>query len=229
MKEQSQKLKQELEQLSWEVALVSQLKEQMEQQFYQVASDMQTVQNESKQHTDEKYDSVKEEMKEYCTHALQELQGIIEERCACAEKKHREALISAIPTSRRKQWKTKRMQGHCEDGDYGGSWSPLPFPKGVISGESQQSSTTRRPPVERWGVGTALSLLSMGSGIGGPEPLDTCSEGVLQISGRGSAVSFWASPASGGAQLMWTAQEDMVSLLARDCFVDALQDSHLQI
>ncbi|MPC82827.1 hypothetical protein E2C01_077513 [Portunus trituberculatus] len=26
-----------------------------------------------------------------------------------------------------------------------------------------------------------------------------------------------------------TAQEDMVSLLARDCFVDALQDSHLQI
>ncbi|MPC07887.1 hypothetical protein E2C01_000455 [Portunus trituberculatus] len=42
------KQSQQLEQLSWEMAQLLQLKERIEQQFYQVASDMKTVQDESK-------------------------------------------------------------------------------------------------------------------------------------------------------------------------------------
>ncbi|MPC51360.1 hypothetical protein E2C01_045204 [Portunus trituberculatus] len=49
----------------------------MEQQFYQVTSDIQTVYDESKQYTDE-------------------LQEIVEKRCAHAEEKHQEALVSAV-------------------------------------------------------------------------------------------------------------------------------------
>ncbi|MPC56338.1 hypothetical protein E2C01_050295 [Portunus trituberculatus] len=62
MEEQSQELRLEL-------------KDRMEQQFYQVASNMQTVQDENKQYTYVKCDSVKEEMKEYCAHALREFGG----------------------------------------------------------------------------------------------------------------------------------------------------------
>ncbi|MPC49672.1 hypothetical protein E2C01_043482 [Portunus trituberculatus] len=72
-KEQSQEMKKQSQQLRQE------MKEKMEQQFYQVASDMQTVQDESKQYTD-----------------VKELRGIVEERCACAKEKHWEAPISAI-------------------------------------------------------------------------------------------------------------------------------------
>ncbi|MPC72889.1 hypothetical protein E2C01_067202 [Portunus trituberculatus] len=68
----------------------------MEQQFYQVASDMQTVQDEGKQYNGVKCDSVKEEMKEYCAHALQELVRIIEERCAHAKEKHRKSPVRTI-------------------------------------------------------------------------------------------------------------------------------------
>ncbi|MPC30796.1 hypothetical protein E2C01_024065 [Portunus trituberculatus] len=78
------------------MAQLSQLKERMEQQFYQVASDMQKVQDESKKYIDVKYHSVKEKMREYCAHALQELRGIVEERCARAKEKQREAPVSAI-------------------------------------------------------------------------------------------------------------------------------------
>ncbi|MPC62084.1 hypothetical protein E2C01_056165 [Portunus trituberculatus] len=45
------------------------------------------VQGEGKQYIDLKCDSVKEEMKEYCAQALQELRGIVEERCARVEEK----------------------------------------------------------------------------------------------------------------------------------------------
>ncbi|MPC07888.1 hypothetical protein E2C01_000456 [Portunus trituberculatus] len=144
-------------------------------------------------------------MKEYCTHALHELHGVVEERCARAEEKHWEAPISVIHFKEEAVEDQEDARAPAVDVlSYLMSAHRASY-RYVIEALQCRFGHLQQVEVHR----SRLKVWVRGQG-----------ERLMQLAQEMESLVYQAYP---------MAQEDMVNLLTRDCFVDALQDSRLQI